>query len=86
MASGLAIVATNVGANGQLIGDSAYGLLVPPKDESALAAGIARHIRHPLEARRMGAAARQRVEAEFSRSAMVKRFEGFYERLLDSRN
>jgi L-malate glycosyltransferase len=81
MASGRAIVATDVGANSRLIGNRVHGLIVPPGDNVALASAIGWLIEHPDSARQMAVHARKRVEVEYSRSAMVRRFEDFYERL-----
>ncbi len=83
MASGRAIVATNVGGNHRLIEHEVHGLLVPPRDDQALAAAIDRYLREPQLARRLGQAARQRVESEFSRDAMRHRFEAFYTQLVE---
>ena len=82
MAAGRAIVATDVGANGQLIEHGIHGLLVPAKDEEALAGRIAHLLDKPCAAKEMAEAARKRVEAKYSREAMVRRFEDFYEELL----
>jgi glycosyltransferase involved in cell wall biosynthesis len=81
MAAGRAIVATAVGATPELIADGVHGLLVPPGDAGRLAAGIDRLLRDPALARRLGEAARQRARERYSRTAMVRRFEDFYERL-----
>jgi glycosyltransferase involved in cell wall biosynthesis len=78
MAAGRAIVATDVGANAHLIRAGREGLIVPAGDDAALAAAICQFLRHPQLARSMAAAARARAEADFSRAAMVRRFEGFY--------
>jgi L-malate glycosyltransferase len=83
MAAGRAIVATDVGANGRLIQDQVHGLLVPARDDDALATAIARLLEHPQRAELLGVKARERVGAEHSRTAMVRRFEDFYERLVD---
>jgi glycosyltransferase involved in cell wall biosynthesis len=82
MAAGRAVVATDVGANARLIEHGASGLIVPPKDESALAADIGKLIDDPHRATRFGREARQRVERDHSRAAMVARFEAFYRRLV----
>jgi L-malate glycosyltransferase len=78
MAAGRAIVATNVGSNAQLVRDRKEGLSVPPGDDDALAQAIQELLNDPALARRLGAAARERAVTEFSRSAMVRRFEDFY--------
>ena len=81
MASGRAIIATDVGANGQLVRNEVEGMLVPPKDDGAIAAAIDQLLRNPDKARQMAVAARRRAEMEFSRTAMVRRFETLYEQL-----
>lgn len=81
MAAGRAIVATNVGANGDLLRGGKFGILVPACDDAALADGIGRLARQPSEARRLGRAAREHVAAHYSREAMRLRFEAFYDRL-----
>jgi L-malate glycosyltransferase len=81
MAAGRPIVATTVGANAELIEDGVHGLLVPPDDDAALAAAIGRLLVDRQYAQRLGAAARQRAQERYSRTAMVRRFEAFYEGL-----
>jgi len=78
MAAGRAIVATAVGATPELLQDGVHGLLVPPGDAEALARAVDRLLRDPGLASRLGAAARRRARARFSREAMVRRFEAFY--------
>ncbi|MFO0851520.1 MAG: glycosyltransferase [Gemmataceae bacterium] len=82
MAAGRAVVATAVGANPQLVTDGESGLIVPPRDEAALADAIGRLIDDPVSSRRLGAAAGRRVEADYSRNAMRRRFERFYRGLI----
>jgi glycosyltransferase involved in cell wall biosynthesis len=79
MAAGRPIVATAVGENVRLIEHGVNGLLVPPGDATRLATAIGRLLSDPPLAMRMGAAARQRVEEHYSREAMVRRFEAFYQ-------
>ena len=66
----------------ELLRDEAHGLLVPPGDPVALADRIARLLRDPELARRLGCAARQKAQEQYSRPAMVRRFEEFYTRLV----
>ncbi len=82
MAAGRAVVATAVGANPELVRDGEHGLIVPPGDDSALAEAIGRLLADPPLAARLGAAARRRVEAEYGRDAMRRRFEDFYRDLV----
>ncbi len=82
MAAARPIVASAVGAMPDVLHDETHGLLVAPGDPVALADQIARLLRDPPLARRLGAAARQRANEHFSRPAMVRRFEEFYTRLV----
>jgi L-malate glycosyltransferase len=82
MAAGRPVVATAVGGNPRLIEDGVTGLLVPPDDPAALARAVARLLREPELAARLAREGRRRVEAHYSREAMVRRFERFYLRLV----
>jgi glycosyltransferase involved in cell wall biosynthesis len=83
MAAGLPIVATAVGGNPELIGDGREGLLIPPREPARLAEAVGQLLDDSELAKRLGANARQRVERQYSREAMVRRFEEFYRRLRD---
>ncbi len=85
MAAGRAVVATAVGANPTLIDDGRNGLIVPPSNPAALAEGVSRYLARPLMAAAFGAAARRKVEAEYSRDAMTRRFEDFFHDLAGRR-
>ena len=63
MAAGVPVVSTLSGSIPELVTDGA-GLLVPPRDPVALAAALER-LRDPELRRRLAAAGRARVEAEF---------------------
>jgi len=78
MAAGRPTVATRVGGVPDLIEDGVHGLLVPPDDAPALAAGLVRLLKDRDLAGRLGAAARRREEAEFGIDAMVRRLERLY--------
>ncbi len=82
MAAGKAIVATAVGGNVQLLEHERHGLLVPAGDPHRLAEALRRLLDDSALAIRLAQAARQRVEERYSREAMVRRFEDFYEDLL----
>jgi glycosyltransferase involved in cell wall biosynthesis len=82
MAAGRAVIATDVGANAKLLDGGRCGLLVPPNDEAAMVNALGELLANPLRAAGFGSAARRRVESDFSRGAMCKRFEGFYRDLV----
>jgi L-malate glycosyltransferase len=82
MAAGRAVIATDVGANPELVRHRKDGLIVPVRDEAAMVGAIGDLLAHPLRAAGFGASARTRVEAQYSRDAMRKRFEEFYRELI----
>ncbi len=72
MASGLAVVASDVAGIPEAVVDGVTGFLVPPSDPAAVADRIARLVGNPALARRLGAAGRSRVLERFDRSAAVR--------------
>lgn len=81
MAHGLPVVATAVGGTAEAVEDGVTGLLVPPRDEDALAAAIVRLLSNRDERRRMGREGRARAEQKFSIDAMIQAYARFYEGL-----
>jgi glycosyltransferase involved in cell wall biosynthesis len=63
MASGKAIVASDVGQIAEVLTDGETGLLVPPDDPEALAAAIVRLVDDACLRARLGAAARAAAES-----------------------
>ncbi len=84
MASGLPIVATDVGGNGELVVNGATGMLVGAMDETALADAIERLCSARETAAGWGIAARARAENEFSLTSMTRNYAALYDRLLAS--
>jgi sugar transferase (PEP-CTERM/EpsH1 system associated) len=84
MAAGLPIVATRVGGNPEAVDDSRTGIIVAPRDSTALANALARLFDDPATARAMGEAGRGRCRDRFGVEAMVRGYETLYQRL-DSR-
>jgi glycosyltransferase involved in cell wall biosynthesis len=78
MASGLPIIATNVGGNPELIRDGKDGCLVPANDASALRMAIEKYLEDAAARERDGTAARARVERCFSLDTMVRKYEQLY--------
>jgi glycosyltransferase involved in cell wall biosynthesis len=65
MATGLAVVASDISGIPELVDDGETGLLVPPGDPRALADAIERLHDDPALRARLGDAARARVERDF---------------------
>ena len=82
MATGLPVVATNVGGNSEILLHGKTGFLVPRSDPDALAAAIRRYVDDPVLRQIHGASARSRCEAEFSIGAMVRNYQNLYDELL----
>jgi len=82
MACGLPVVATHVGANGELVDDGTSGRLVPAGDSDALGQAIGGYFADATLAKRAGQASRQRVEARFSLERMIERYDDLYARML----
>lgn len=85
MASGLPIVATNVGGNAELVDSGTTGTLVPARDEVALAAGIVGYHVDRERAHRHGISARRAVEQRFSLERMAADYAAVYERAIAER-
>jgi len=71
MARGVPCIATAVGGTPDLIESGRSGLLVRPEDPQALADAITTVLADPVQAGRLGEAARRRVATEFSRERMI---------------
>lgn len=78
LAAGRAIVATDVGANRRVLGDA--GVIAPVNDKP-IAQAIGELLSNPKQATENGRMARERAEREFSRAAVVARFESFFQQL-----
>lgn len=78
-ATGVPAVVTNVGAAPDVIADSVTGLLVPAGDPGSLARAIGLLLADEALRERMGAAARERMVAEFSVERTVDSFMQAYE-------
>jgi sugar transferase (PEP-CTERM/EpsH1 system associated) len=85
MASGLPVVATRVGGNGELIQDGVTGQLIPKQDVAALTEALALYLRQPSLALQHGAAGRRRVEEQFSLPTMVAAYDRLYSGLVRER-
>ena len=79
---GLPCVATRVSAIPELIEDGVNGILSPPGDPDALAAGIERLLRDVTLRQRLGSAGERRVRADFSSVAGADRLAAKFSGLL----
>ncbi|HYY07812.1 MAG TPA: glycosyltransferase family 4 protein, partial [Actinomycetota bacterium] len=83
MAAGLPVVATDIPGYREVVTDGVEGLLVPPRDPEALAAGLVRVLTDPELAVRLGRAGRERARS-FDWSIVVERLEELYRRAIDT--
>jgi L-malate glycosyltransferase len=65
MATALPVISTHVDGQVEIMEHGSSGWLIPPHDITALADAILRLERNPIEMRRMGIAARQRMQRHF---------------------
>jgi glycosyltransferase involved in cell wall biosynthesis len=82
MAAGRPIVATDVGGVPDAVRHEDNGLLVPPQNPHALAAGIESLLSDPARARLMGSRGLARARTEFTAAVIIRSLERSYEELL----
>jgi glycosyltransferase involved in cell wall biosynthesis len=83
MACGTPVVSTDLGTGTSWVnvhGDT--GMVVPPRDPAALTQALVHLLGDPGLRRELGAAARRRVEAHFSKSAMLDKLGAIYASVL----
>jgi sugar transferase (PEP-CTERM/EpsH1 system associated) len=85
MATGLPVIATDVGGNGELVAAGSTGALVPANDPTALGAQMAAYAAQQRLRRVHGQAGRQRVAERFSLAHMLSAYAGVYDELLEER-
>ncbi len=84
MACELPVVSTTAGALPEVVGDDGAGILVPPRDPSALAQGIRRLFADPALRLNMGKAARQRVLKLFTWENAARQMVDVYREAIDA--
>ncbi len=84
MASGLPVVATDVGGNSELVDQDKTGYLVPRADPVALSRAIQRYTSSPGLRREHGERARRRCEGDFSIETMVRNYQALYDGLMQA--
>lgn len=85
MATGLPVVATDIGAHTGLVHPGFTGILVPPVSPDLMAAAIADYCRIPEMGARHGARARSQVIARHSLPAMARSYLAVYDGLTRQR-
>ena len=86
MAAGLPMVVTDVGGNPEAVVHEKTGLVVPPRDPSALGRAILRLAGDGAARATMGEAARGRARAEFSIERCIENYDRVYRELVYKRN
>ena len=86
MAAGLAVVASNVGGNPEIVVDGETGMLFPAGDSEGLAESLIRLAEDANLRKRMGEAGLRRVQRLFSREEMHKKYIGMYKTLAEMTN
>jgi glycosyltransferase involved in cell wall biosynthesis len=86
MAMERAVVATNVGGIAEVVKDKETGILVPVRDEVALAEGILKLLRDKDMALKMGLAGRRIVESKFDIKINAEKLQDLYEEILKIKN
>lgn len=82
MASGLPVIATDVGGNAELVQHGLTGYTVPAAQPQAMADHLVELATEPEQARKMGQAGCQRVKDCFSMQAMVQTYQTVYDNQL----
>lgn len=82
MACGRPVIGSSVGGITFTVKDGETGYLVPPRDPDALAARLADLLTHAEVRRRMGRAARERVERDFTWPTVAQRTASLYDQVL----
>jgi glycosyltransferase involved in cell wall biosynthesis len=79
MASSLPLVATPAGDVPTVVLDGRTGVMVPLEDAASLASAVVALLRNPEQRKHLGAAARRRIEDEFSADRMTADYLRVYE-------
>jgi glycosyltransferase involved in cell wall biosynthesis len=86
MSCGCAVIATDAGGTGELLGtDGSTGVLVPPGEPDALAEAVRLLVMDRGLREEIGAAARRRIEEEFPLSRMIDGYESGLARVVGRR-
>jgi glycosyltransferase involved in cell wall biosynthesis len=78
MAAGKPIVATDVGGNAEILKHGEFGVLVPPRDESAIAGAIGALLSDAARAGELGRKAASHAARELTSASMVRKYEDVF--------
>jgi sugar transferase (PEP-CTERM/EpsH1 system associated) len=81
MAAGTAVIASQVGGNGEIIADKVSGMLFPSDDAEALASTLSRLLVDAALRHKLGEAAMHRVQQDFAMSTMLNNYADMYMRV-----
>jgi sugar transferase (PEP-CTERM/EpsH1 system associated) len=82
MAAGVAVIASNVGGNAEIVQHGVNGLIFPSGDEAALSGHLLRLATDHGSRTKLAQAGRDRVLRDFTIDAMIKRYEHLYRTVL----
>lgn len=85
MGSGVPIVTTDVGGNGEVVSRDETGLLSPRGDHAGLGANMATLLLDAYKRKRFGLAGRERLMKQFTQEQMHARYEAIYAEMLAQR-
>jgi glycosyltransferase involved in cell wall biosynthesis len=86
MASGVLCIATDAGGIPEILDNGRCGLLVPPKNENALADAMLKAANMPQQEKSaVISAAKEYIKKEFSHNVIIKRIEKIYDTLVDEK-
>lgn len=85
MAAGKPVIGTALGGIPEVIEDKENGLLVPPKDSTALANAIISILTNEKMAKKMGNRGKEIVKSKFSSHIMINKIENLYTELFNAK-
>lgn len=80
--AGMAVICTNVGACGEVLGGGKYGLLVPPGNGRAFGVALEKLYHDAALRQNLGAALTAHIRAAYSPEAAIRRLEQLYANVL----
>lgn len=86
MACGLPVIGSKIGGIVRLIENNVNGLLVEPKNETALAKAILKVLGDKAIAKKMGAAGRKKAEQDYEWAHQIEKYNTLFEDILRQRN